>query len=104
MDAEIKDLCDALDALRGIHVLNAYCGYGRTPVRIFFTAKDIEALPAAVRWFTLYGPCGGWSVHVQTSISQAVTFLIEGPQGEEGYKDSRRIAKLMRDCLKRGGV
>lgn len=105
MDKEVIPLCDALNKLHGISTVESCCGHGKHPFRIFFIAETLDNLPP-VAYFLDSWHSGqyGWSLIVTTDCSmRPVSFMIEGPQGKQGYEGAKNIAKDINDWVRRGG-
>ena len=99
MDAECLQLCDAMNLVPGIETCLSCCGHGELPYAVWFTAESIDALPELLMWFHHLN-CGydGWKViAVPDCFGCSVIFMIEGPIGEEAYKQADEIAKLIED-------
>jgi hypothetical protein len=97
MDAEC--LRDAMNLVPGIETCLSCCGHGEHPYRVWFRAESIDALPELLMWFHHLN-CGydGWKViAVPDCFCCSVIFMIEGPIGEEAYKQADEIAKLIED-------
>ena len=95
MDAECLQLCDAMNLVPGIETRLSCCGHGEHPYRIWFVAECLEALPELLMWFHHLN-CGydGWKViAIPDCFGCSVLFMVEGPIGEEAYKQADEIAK-----------
>ncbi len=99
IDKECISLCDAINLIPGIHTIESCCGHGEHPYRIWFKARNIKCLPRLLYWFDGCH-CGhyGWKVLVKTDCGcSPATFLVEGPIGDQAYKESDHIAELLRE-------
>lgn len=96
-------LCEAMNRFEGIETTESCCGHGEKPYRIWFNAKDLDALPPLLYYFDgCHSGSYGWRVIARTDCSMApANFMVEGPIGEKAYQESEKIAKLMIDYLKR---
>ena len=105
IDPEVVYLCDAMNLCPGIHTIESCCGHGKAPYRIWFTILSLgniaEKLPDLLYWFDgCHSGCYGWCCKVTTDCAKSpVTFLIEGPVGEQAYRESIRIAVLIREDM-----
>ncbi len=99
IDAEIVDLCAALNLLPGIETISSCCGHGKDPIDIWFRAEGLEALPPLLYWFmTCHSGEVGWTVQARTDCGKApVVFMVEGPAG--AYEAGREIAKCIKEDL-----
>ena len=95
IDRECVALCDALNCLVGIRTIESCCGHGNYPFRVWFTAKNLEALPECLYWFDCcHSGVPGWSVHAKTDCGMSpVIFMIEGPLGD--YDGANTIAHVI---------
>lgn len=98
IDVECVNLCDAMNLYPGIRTIESCCGHNENPFRLWFMADHLKDLPALIYWFAGCH-CGfyNWKVQVTTDCGMSpVHFRIEGPQGEQGYKEADYIAGLLR--------
>lgn len=79
---------------QGITTAESCCGHDSKPFKICFKAKSIEDLPYVLYWFKgCHSGFYGWKVYVDTDCAMSPPwFKIEGPSGEQGYKESVEIA------------
>jgi hypothetical protein len=98
LDQEILGLCQAMNEVPGIQTVESCCGHGDRPVRVWFTARSLEDLPALLYWFSsCHSGQYGWQVIARTDCSQSpVVFTAEGPPG--GYLAADAIARAMREA------
>lgn len=97
MDQECVALCDAMNLFPGIQTVESCCGHGEMPYAIWFKAVDLLVLPPLLYWFDGCH-CGfyGWRVIAKTDCGcSPVTFMVEGPMGEQAYHEAAEIAKLI---------
>jgi|SRR5580692_4223350 hypothetical protein len=97
LDAEVLSLCRAMNLFPGITTVESCCGHGRDPYRIWFTADELDDLPALLYWLDeCHTLQPGWSVIVTTdcALSPAI-FRVEGPRGD--FAAAEVIAGLMAD-------
>lgn len=97
MDKECIDLCKAINRMPGIITHESCCGHGKTLYHIWFSAESLEVLPPLLYWFAGCH-CGfkEWQVIAVTDCAMSpVTFMIEGPIGEQAYKEAKKIAELL---------
>lgn len=97
IDQECVKLCEAMNAVPGIHTYESCCGHGRYNYHIWFTTDDLECLPDLLYWFDgcHCGYCG-WKVIVHTGCGKSpVMFMVEGPIGGQAYMQSEEIARLI---------
>ena len=101
MDEEVIALCSAMNTVKGIETIESCCGHGERPFHIWFWADDLECLPGLLYWFDGYNSgCYGWQVIVHTDCAMSpVTFMVEGPVGEQAYDDAWQIAKRIKDWI-----
>jgi hypothetical protein len=95
MDTECLQLCDAMNLVPGIETVLSCCGHGEHPYRIWFVAESIDALSELLMWFHHLN-CGydGWNVIAEPDcFGCSVLFMVQGPIGEEAYKQADEIAK-----------
>lgn len=98
VDKECCALCDAINDLPGVETIGSCCGHGRTPYAIWFRTTDLKYLPRLIYYFN-FCHCGyaNWKVIVRTDCAMSpVTFKIEGPTGEDAYKQAEDIAVRLR--------
>lgn len=98
MDKECIELCDAINELKGILTANSCCGHGNDPYRIWLKTSDLKALPDLLYWFDkCHIGYDGWHMEIYTDCAKSYpTLMIEGPIGEQAYKESIEIAKFIR--------
>jgi len=51
IDPECHRLIAAINRFDGITTIESCSGHGHTPIRIWFVARDTEALPPLLYWF-----------------------------------------------------
>jgi hypothetical protein len=102
MDAEVIEICKAMNLFEGIHTVESCCGHGDHPFRIWFKAQDIEHLPPLLWCFDgCHSGHYGWQVIVKTDcVMQPATFMVEGPVGQAAYDQAGVIAELLRSVAK----
>ena len=102
MDKECIKLCNAMNSLPGIHTIESCCGHNKTPYRIWFWTKNLKTLPRLLYYFDrCHCDFCNWKVLVTTDCGMSpVTFLIEGPIGNQAYSESKKIAELLREEAK----
>lgn len=99
IDVECLSLCETLNQFPGIETTSSCCGHGDSPFRIWFDAANLEVLPPIVYYFDGCH-CGfyGWDIIVKTDCSmRPVNFMIEGPKGDQVYKEADKIAEMLMD-------
>ncbi len=99
MDKECKELCEAVNLLPGIRTIESCCGHGKIEYHIWFITEGLDHLPALLYWLSAcHSGQSGWLCRVTTDCAMSpVTFLIEGPKGDKGYKASIEIASCIRE-------
>lgn len=98
IDKECIELCAAINDLSGIRTIDSCCGHEKYEYRIWFKTKSLRVLPRLLYYFDSCH-CGfyGWKVIVKTDCGMSpVTFMIEGPIGQQAYEESKKIAQLLR--------
>lgn len=103
LDPECYQLCEAINLLPGIRTIESCCGHGKHPFRIWFETEGLEYLPHALYYFA-WCHCGfrGWTVIAQTDCAMSpVMFMIEGPCGEEAYKQANKIASILEKSIEK---
>lgn len=106
MDPECVQLCRALNKLPGVTTTESCCGHDKGPFRIWFRVEDLKNLPDLLyRFSPCHSGCYGWKVTAHTDCARSpVSFMIQGPQGEEGYTAANKIASLILGDIKESGV
>jgi hypothetical protein len=97
MDQECINICNAINKLSGLYTIDSCCGHGKIEYRIWFKATSLEVLPPLLYYFDICH-CGfaDWKVIVETDCGMSpVSFMIEGPIGEQAFKEAERIAELL---------
>lgn len=97
IDAECRELCEAMNLLPGIQTFESCCGHGKYPYRVWFHASSVKDLPRLIYWFD---PCHsgkyGWRVEVGTDCAMSPAyFMVEGPISD--YESAQDIAGLIRE-------
>ena len=102
IDRECISLCNAINRFKGLRTIESCCGHNKYPYHIWFKASNFKSLPPMLYYLDIcHCGRGGWSVIVYTDCAMSsVIFMIEGPVGEVGYKDSEYIAGLMNEYTK----
>ncbi len=97
IDRQCRDLCKAINLVKGMRTISSCCGHGKTPYRVWFVAEDLGCLPDLLYWFDgCHSGYYGWQVTISTDCAKSLArFLIEGPTGEQAYKESEYIASLI---------
>lgn len=97
IDKECADLCSAINSFNGLSTVESCCGHDRQSFRIWFMANNLDCLPDLLYWFdSCHCGFGGWRVCVKTDCAKSpVIFRIEGPTGEQAYKEANSIAALI---------
>ena len=101
MDKEAINLCIAMNKFPGIKTIESCCGHGKRPYRIWFDIGALEDLPRLLYYFDECH-CGfyNWKIVVITDCAMSPAhFKVEGPVGEEAYKESEHIADLLEEEL-----
>lgn len=95
LDPEVLGLCRAMNGIPGITTAESCSGHGERPVRVWFTARSLEDLPAVLYWFdACHSGHYGWAVTVTTDCARSpAVFLAEGPAGD--YAAADEIAQDM---------
>jgi hypothetical protein len=103
MDEGCRDLCTAINAIPGIVTIESCEGHGQYPYRIYFKAQHLLVLPPLLYWLdSCHTGFGGWQVITYTDCSCASSrFRIEGPVGEEAVKQSKEIARMIWNDLRK---
>ncbi len=99
VDKECVDLCQSISMVPGIRTVESCCGHGEEPYRIWFKADNQRLLPPLL-WCFDGCHCGhyGWHIEATTDCGMSpVTYMIQGPVGEEAYKQAEDIAELIRE-------
>lgn len=102
MDKECINICEAMNKLPGIETTESCCGHNKYPYRIFFHVDHLDALPALVYHFAGCH-CGNynWNIIAKTDCSmRPISFMAEGPIGEEAYQSAEYIAKIIEEYMK----
>lgn len=97
IDKECVPLCDAINSLKGLFTTCSCCGHGKEHFRIWFKTESLRCLPDLLYWLDVcHTGFRGWKTEVYTDCAKSpVTFMIEGPIGEEAYIQSKSIAELI---------
>ncbi len=97
MDPECVSICAAMNKMPGIRTTESCCGHGKHPFRVFFAAETLEALPLPAYWVArCHSGFAGWQIIVFTGCGMGpIRFLLEGPTGEEAYRQANEIAESM---------
>lgn len=94
MDSECVPVCDALNALSGIHTFESFCGHKKNPFFIAFTAQDVESLRLIL---VAISDEHGWDVRsVWASGGGAIYFTLDGPVG--AFRVANLIAASIKGC------
>jgi hypothetical protein len=86
-----------MNNIPGIYTVESCCGHDATKYHIWFRAKRLKYLPRLLYYFDGCH-CGyyGWRIIAKTDCGMSpVFFLVEGPIGEEAYKQANHIAELL---------
>ena len=104
LDKEVVQLCRALNDLDGVTTVESCCGHGKEPFHIWFTADNqSNVIPVCYFAACCHSGCSDWRVLVKTDCGMSpVTYLLEGPNGERGYKAADTIARCIDDYLMEG--
>lgn len=97
MDKECVVLCDAINLFAPeIRTVESCCGHGERSYKIWLHVTDsgLAKLPSVLYWIdTCHSGRPGWTCKVYTDCGMSpVTFMIEGPTGQQAYDDARHIA------------
>lgn len=93
MDVECMALCYALNTIECVETIEACCGHGLRPYRIWFKAAPVALKHVAYYADRCHSGYSGWSVTVTTDCSRRpVTYLLEGPCGSIAYKAAAILA------------
>jgi hypothetical protein len=101
IDAECVEICQALNQSQGVRTVESCCGHGEQPFRIWFKVTRLSDLPY-VLWHFDRCHCGfyGWRVIAKTDCGMSpVSFMIEGPIGQQAYEEASKIAAIIRESL-----
>jgi hypothetical protein len=121
MDAEVLDLCNAMNALPGIETLESCCGHSAGPFMIFFRIKDTQEglffLTRCVdRRYWKYGYL--WKIELSVGdmmhddldlvfkdYALPITFLLHsGPiVGEDAYAQAKDLVENMNHHINLSG-
>lgn len=104
MDKECIELCRAINRLPHLITVDSCCGHVQHGFWIFFQAHRLQALVPLCYWVDVCH-CGqkGWRVVATTDCGMSpVSFLLEGPSGEEGYKGAEVIADCITEWIEEG--
>lgn len=102
IDTECMALCDAINNLWGLETTASCCGHGKDPYRIWVDAHCLCDLPP-LAYYLMWCHCGfeGWNMIVSTDCGMApVSFVVEGPVGDEAYVEAERIAELLGEYVR----
>ena len=101
LDAEVRELCEAINALAGVATVESCCGHGKQPFRIWLRVKDpADLLPLLWASDRCHSGQSGWRVVVYTDCAAShVTWMLEGPAG--AYKAAAVISAVLRDEMER---
>lgn len=106
LDQEIRELCEALNAIPGITTYQSCCGHGDAEIGIWFYFRDLSDLPALLWWFDVCHSgkaAEGWRVITYTDCGQGGPFFrLAGPPG--AYDAARDIAKQIMDEITSAGA
>ena len=104
MDKECIELCEAMNLFPHIQTTESCSGHGKDDYCIWFLVKKLSRLPQLLYWFNgCHSGCYGWRCFVKTDCAMSpVTFCVEGPTGEKAYRDSKIIAKELREYIRNG--
>lgn len=97
MDKQCIPLCDALNAIPGIHTYESCCGHNHHPFWIWFTITGpIQNLTVVGRVFDRrYGAPEGWTCTLDNtdSVTYSPTFWISSNKiwGPKAYRDAKKI-------------
>jgi hypothetical protein len=85
-----------MNKVPGIVTVCSCAGHGEDAFRIWFQADKIECLPDLLYWFdNCHSGCPGWKVVVYTDCGKSpATFMVEGPVGEQAFKDAEKPRRL----------
>src|SRR5437867_4299076 len=112
MDKEIIPLCDAINTLPGLETVQSCYGHEKFPMRIFFAFKgksmnrSLESLGMLHYSIRHYDnkDCHlkRWRIEAQSDCAaMPAYFMIESiTTGIEAYKDSLKIAKMLKNANK----
>ena len=105
IDAEVVELCTAMNRLPGITTVESCYGHGREPYRIWFAADSLEALPPLLYQFDgCHSSFYDWHVRVTTDCGMApAVFIAEGPVGPGAVSQASRIALGIAEYLESVG-
>lgn len=96
MDAEVLELCNALNTLPGVKTFDSCCGHGKRPFKIGFFPADFEAVALVAYWAdACHSQAEGWRVHAFTDcVRSSHHFNLVGPIGD--YDGAAKIAQAIR--------
>lgn len=99
LDPEVRELCEAINALPGVATIESCCGHGKQPFRIWVhPAEPDDLLPLLWATDRCHSGQPGWRVVVYTDCAASfVTWMLEGPAG--AYRAADAIAAVIRDEL-----
>ena len=104
IDSEVRKLCEAMNALPGIETIESCCGHGARPLKVWFYATSLKALPRLIYYLSsCHSGAVGWTCKAITDCGMSpVKFLVEsGDMGQLAYNEARTIAALLRREVRR---
>jgi len=95
MDRECTPLCEAINTIEGLRTVESCCGHGKHPFHVWFRVGNLDYLPHLLYWLNgCHTGFYGWRCLVETDCGKSpVLFLIEGPEGEQAYREAKEIAE-----------
>lgn len=103
-DTESIRLCEAINLFSPeILTVESCCGHGKDTFKIWIHLNDggLERLPELLYWFdSCHSGCQDWHCEVYTDCGMSpVIFMVEGPIGDQAYKDANHIAGLIEEYV-----
>lgn len=99
LDPQCRVLVKILNRLPGIETIESCCGHGAKPFLVWLTAAQVaDLLPVVWALDSCHSECAGWQLIAQTDCAaDLMRFRVEGPTGEQAYKDAGTIAELIEE-------
>lgn len=100
IDKDCVDLCLAMNQFKGIHTTSSCQGHENHKFWIFFSAELVQDLAPILYYCDVcHSGYSGWQVIARTDccLTTRPSFLLEGPEGQEGAEGALAIAQLLND-------